>query len=103
MNKTKALALARDLARRDKIAFTTHAKKRNPKAGKYPLSREQVKECVLRGQITEGPYPDVGNSGWKFTMKRFADTENHEAVLIIKEDVLVILVVTAYATSGKRR
>jgi hypothetical protein len=37
-NAVKALALG------DRIVFTQHAKKRDPARGKFPLTREQVKE-----------------------------------------------------------
>jgi len=88
-----------------KVAFTRHGTIRNPTAGKYPLTREQVEQCLLNGEISEGPVPDIKEAGgWKVTVTRFKADEKHEvsAVLIVEKNVLVI---TGYGwgKSARRR
>ena len=84
-----------------KIALTKHANIRDPKLGKYPLTREQIKNCLLNGSITEGPAPDIKEvGGWKVTITRFKEDEKHEvsAVVIVEKSVLVI---TGYGCEKK--
>jgi hypothetical protein len=87
----------------DRIVFTRHAKERNPSRGKFPLTREQVKNCLIHGVITEGPAPDMREAdGWKMRLTRPRDLEKHEVacVLIIDKNVLVI---TAYGYGRRLR
>jgi hypothetical protein len=97
MDRRTAEAHIRFLAEADKIAPTQHAKTRAPKAGKFPLTRAQMRECLIHGSISEGPTPDIRETdGWRFTMRRFrAGTntdEKHEVagVLIVEKKVIVI-------------
>ena len=103
MNRSDARKAIRSLALSDRIAFTLHAKKRNPIAGKFPLTREQVKNCLIHGVITEGPAPDIKVvNGWKVRVTRLREQEEHEVacVLVIEEGVLII---TGYGYRRKRR
>ncbi len=96
-NAVKALALG------DRIVFTWHAKRRDPTRGKFPLTREQVKNCLIHGVITEGPAPDLKEpNGWKMRITRLRDREEHEVacVLILGKNVLVI---TAYSYARRAR
>lgn len=96
-NAVKALALG------DQIVFTLHAKKRDPARGKFPLTREQVKKCLIHGVVTEGPAPDMKEpDGWKMRLTRLRDRERHEVacVLIVDKNVLVI---TAYGYARRSR
>ena len=103
MNKADAKKAVRKLAESDQIAFTLHAKLRNPAAGKFPLTREQVKNCLIHGVITEGPAPDIKEAdGWKMRITRLRETEQHEVacVLIVEKNVLII---TGYGYRRRRR
>lgn len=93
MDRPTAKAAIVDLVTAGKVAYTKHADIRNPKRGKYPLTREQNKNCLLSGVITEGPAPDIREAGgWKVTVTSFRGDEKHEvaAVLIIEKRILVI-------------
>ncbi|NJM91986.1 MAG: hypothetical protein HC861_04485 [Rhodospirillaceae bacterium] len=103
MDKTAARNAVRTLALGDRIAFTLHAKKRSPAGGKFPLTREQVKNCLIHGVVTEGPAPDLKEpNGWKMRITRLRDREKHEVacVLIVDENVLVI---TGYGYGRRSR
>lgn len=103
MDKIAAKNAIRALALGDQIVFTLHAKRRDPARGKFPLSREQVKNCLIHGVVTEGPAPDIKEpSGWKMRITRLRDEERHEVacVLIPENDVLVI---TAYGYRRRQR
>jgi hypothetical protein len=86
-------ALAKD---RDKVRFTRHARKRDPEAGKPPISERQAVQCLLSGFLTEDPTPDISlTNGWKFTCQRTADeTMTVVAGVVVPETK--ILVITAY-------
>lgn len=102
MNRPTAEAAIKALAQAGEIALTDHAKTRDSGRGKYPLTREQIKNCLLNGSITEGPFPDIKvGGGWKVTVTRFREGEKHEvaAVLIVERNVLVI---TGYGWEPKR-
>ncbi len=93
MDKIAAKNAVEALALSDRIAFTTHAKRRNPASGKFPLTREQVKNCLIHGVVTEGPAPDIKEpNGWKMRITRLRDQERHEVacVLMIEKRVLII-------------
>ncbi|QJE73686.1 hypothetical protein HHL28_11820 [Aerophototrophica crusticola] len=93
MDRKKAEAHIRFLAEVDRIALTAHAMVRNPGAGKQPLTREQIKRCLIHGSVVEGPVPDLREpNGWKFTMRRFRTGEAHEVagVLVVERKILVI-------------
>lgn len=93
MNGTDAKRAVRKLAEADQIAFTAHAKIRDPARGKFPLTREQVKNCLMHGVITEGPTQDIREqNGWKMRITRLRDQEEHEVacVLIVEKHVLII-------------
>jgi hypothetical protein len=103
MNKNDARKAVRKLAEADLIALTEHAKKRAPDSGKFPLTREQIKNCLIHGVITEGPAPDIKEpDGWKMRVTRTRDQEVHEVacVLIIDKKVLII---TSYEEHRRRR
>jgi len=105
MDRKRAEAHIRFLAEADRIAPLPHALVRSPEAGKYPLTREQMKLCLLKGALTEGPVPDIREAeGWKFTMRRVLDEERYEVagVLIVEKKVLVI---TGYGldATGRRK
>jgi hypothetical protein len=103
VNRSDAKKAVRALALSDRIAFTLHAKTRNPAAGKFPLTREQVRNCLIHGVVTEGPAPDIREpDGWKMRITRLREQEAHEVacVLIPERNVLVI---TAYGYRRKRR
>lgn len=93
MDRPSAKAEIETLVKAGKLALTDHAKNRDPKRGKYPLTREQIGNCLLNGTITEGPAPDIKIAdGWKVTVTRFRSDEKHEvaAVLIVEKRILVI-------------
>jgi hypothetical protein len=93
MDRTSAKAAIVELVMASKVAYTKHADIREPKRGKFPLTREQNKNCLLKGVITEGPAPDIREAGgWKVTVTSFKGDERHEvaALLIIEKRVLVI-------------
>lgn len=93
----------RALAAGDRIALTAHARNRNPGRGKFPLTREQVKNCLLHGVVTEGPAPDIKEpDGWKMRITRLLAGEEHEVacVLVIDKNVLII---TAYGYRRRQR
>ena len=103
MDKAAARSAIRTLALGDRIVFTQHAKKRDPAGGKFPLTREQVKNCLIHGVVTEGPAPDIKElNGWKMRLTRLRDQERHEVVcvLIVDRDVLVI---TGYGYGRRSR
>jgi hypothetical protein len=103
MNRSGARKLVKAFALGDRIAFTLHAKTRDPAAGKFPLTREQVKNCLIHGVITEGPAPDIREpNGWKMRITRLREQEEHEVacVLIVDQGVLII---TGYGYRRKRR
>ncbi|GEM_PF-3215819 len=96
MDKSSAKRAIIALARDGKLALTQHAKTRAPEAGKYPLTLEQIRNCLLYGNITEGPTPDFlaksDKGAWKFAMERLRATERHTVagVLIVETRILVI-------------
>lgn len=103
MDKVSAKNAVKALALGDRILFTRHAKTRDPARGKFPLTREQVKNCLIHGVVTEGPAPDLKESnGWKMRITRLRDQEKHEVacVLIVDRNVLVI---TGYGYSRRAR
>ena len=103
MNKADARKAVRTLAAGDRIAFTSHAKERNPAGGKFPLTREQVKNCLMHGVVTEGPAPDIKEpDGWKMRITRLRAEEEHEVacVLIVDKNVLII---TGYGYRRRHR
>ncbi len=79
MNRIDAKRAVKILAEADRIAFTDHAKIREPARGKLPLTREQVKNCL-----------------------RLRDQEKHEVacVLVVEKHVLII---TGYEYRGSRK
>jgi hypothetical protein len=103
MNKFDAKKAVRTLAEGDRIAFTEHAKNRDPGRGKFPLTREQVKNCLIHGVITEGPAQDIREpEGWKMRITRLRDKEEHEVacVLLVEKNVLII---TGYGYRRRQR
>ena len=103
MNRTDAKRAVRKLAEADRIALTGHAEKRDPDKGKFPLTREQIKNCLIHGVITEGPAPDIREpDGWKMLITRTRDSEAHEVacVLIVDRNVLII---TGYGYRRRQR
>ncbi|HJT14810.1 MAG TPA: hypothetical protein VJ790_19460 [Dongiaceae bacterium] len=103
MDKASAKNAVKALALGDRIVFTLHAKKRDPARGKFPLTREQVKNCLIHGVVTEGPAPDLKEpNGWKMRLTRLRDQERHEVacVLIVNRNVLII---TGYGYGRRSR
>lgn len=103
MNRLDAKKAVRALAEGDQIAFTQHAQRRDPAKGKFPLTREQVKNCLIHGVITEGPAQDIKEpNGWKMRITRLRDQEKHEVacVLVVEKHVLII---TGYEYRRRRR
>jgi len=105
----KLRALAASLGR---IAFTDHARKRDPEAGKIPRDIRTAQACLLMGAITEGPSPDIKlANGWKGKVSRDADGKVTEVACVIVLDAEKgdwILVITGYQSvsprgSGRRR
>lgn len=93
MDRPTARAAITDLVNAGRVAFTKHSGIREPARGKFPLTREQVRNCLLNGLISEGPVPDIREAGgWKVTVTSFRADERHEvaAVLIVETRVLVI-------------
>ena len=103
MNQADARKAVRALAAGDRIAFTLHARRRHPARGKFPLTREQVKNCLLHGIVTEGPAPDIKEpNGWKMRMTRVRDREEHEVACVLIPDEH-LLVITAYGYRKRQR
>ncbi len=103
MNKHDAKKAVEKLAKADLIALTKHARERGPALGKFPLTREQIKNCLINGVITEGPSPDIKEvNGWKMTITRLRESEKHEVscVLIVDQSILVI---TGYEYQKRQR
>lgn len=103
MDKVAAKNAVKALALGDRIVFTLHAKTRSPAHGKFPLTREQVKNCLIHGVVTEGPAADLKEpDGWKMRITRLRDREKHEVVcvLIVEQNVLVI---TGYGYGRRSR
>lgn len=96
MDKISAKRAIAALAQGGKLALTQHAKLRAPDKGKYPLTLEQIRNCLIHGNVVEGPTPDFQTKGdkdaWKFTMERLKATERHvvAGVLIVETRILVI-------------
>ena len=93
MDRQTAMTAIEALVMAGKMALTDHAKNRDPTRGKYPLTGEQIRNCLLNGSISEGPTPDIRETdGWKVTVTRYRADEKHEvaAVLIVEKKVLVI-------------
>jgi hypothetical protein len=95
MDRGAAAAAIRKLLDEGKLTLSSHAKKRSPETGKQPLTRAQIESCLRSGVITEGPYPDIREPGWKVTVTRFREGEKHEVVAVIVPDKM-LLVITAY-------
>jgi hypothetical protein len=96
MNRVQAKAHIKFLAEADRIAPLTHALTRAPDNGKYPLTREQMKQCLIHGTIVEGPASDIKvTDGWKFTMHRFREGERNEVAGVLMPERKVI-VITGY-------
>ena len=103
MNKVDARKSVRKLAESDRIAFTEHARKRDPARGKFPLTREQVRNCLIHGVITEGPSQDIKEpNGWKMRITRVRDQEEHEVVCVLVVDKNV-LIITGYGYGRRQR
>lgn len=103
MDKVSARNAVKALALGDRIVFTLHARNRDPARGKFPLTREQVKNCLVHGVITEGPAPDLKEpDGWKMRITRLRDQEKHEVACVLIEDKNV-LVITGYGYSRRTR
>jgi hypothetical protein len=103
MNRVQAKAYIKFLAEVDRIAPLTHALTREPEKGKYPLTREQMKQCLIHGTIVEGPASDIKmTNGWKFTMHRFREGERNEVVGVLIPNRKV-LVITAYGWEKSKR
>jgi len=96
MDRSSAKRAIATLARDGKLALTQHAKDRAPEKGKYPLTLEQIRNCLIHGNIIEGPAPDLLARGhkdaWKFTVERLKAAERHivAGVLIVETRILVI-------------
>jgi hypothetical protein len=96
MNRVQAKAHIKFLAEEDRIAPLTHALTRAPEKGKYPLTREQMKQCLIHGTIVEVPASDIKiTNGWKFTMHRFREGERNEVAGVLMPEQKVI-VITGY-------
>ena len=96
MDRQTAKTAIEALVKAGKMALTDHAKNRDPTRGKYPLTGEQIRNCLSNGSISEGPTPDIREAnGWKVTVTRYKADEKHEVatVPIVEKKVLVI---TAY-------
>jgi hypothetical protein len=103
MNKADVRKAVGALAAGDRIAFTLHARTRHPARGKFPLTREQVKNCLIHGVVTEGPAPDIKEpDGWKMRVTRMRDREEHEVACVLVPD-RHLLVITAYGYRKRRR
>ena len=91
MNPRLALRMVRAAARDSaRVYFTAHAR---AQMRQRRITRLQVIECLLRGQITEGPAPDV-RGGWRCRVERFvAGDEVAVAVAIDQEAGIVVITV----------
>ena len=76
---------------------------RDPPRGKFPLTREQVKNCLIHGVITEGPTRDIKEpNGWKMRITRLRDREEHEvACVLIMERIVLIITAYEYRRRGR--
>ena len=97
MNKDAATMMIRKIAKcEDKVFFTRHAKERDPDQGKYPLTKDQILNCLCLGSVVDNPEQDGKIAGgWKCVMRRFVARECHEIVLVFVPETQV-LVITAY-------
>lgn len=81
----------------ERVFLTAHAKRRDPSAGKHPLTVSQIHACLLKGTVTEPPAPDLKMSeGWKVRVTRNRAGELHEVAAVLVPETR-ILVITAYA------
>lgn len=97
MNKDAATAMIRRIAKCDeKVFLTRHAKERDPDQGKYPLTKDQILNCLRLGSVVENPAQDSKiPGGWKCVMRRFVARECHEVVVVFVPETQA-LVITAY-------
>lgn len=102
MNAHDARKAAAKLAEADPIALTAHARERNRSAGREPLTREQIRNCLIRGDITEGPVRDIREDGWKLGLTRMRRPERHEVSCVLLCDRLV-LIITGYEYQKRSR
>ncbi|WP_142850538.1 DUF4258 domain-containing protein [Telmatospirillum sp. J64-1] len=97
MDRHTATKQIRQLAQDEtRVFFTEHAKKRNPQEGKFPLTKDQVLNCLTHGYVKDDPVDDIKvPNGKKCTITRFVPRECHEVVVVFvpSENILVI---TAY-------
>lgn len=71
--------------------------------GKFPLTREHVKNCLIHGVITEGPTRDIREpDGWKMRVTRLREGEEHEVACVLMLD-RGVLIITAHGYRRKRR
>ena len=103
MNRIDAKKAVKKLAESDLLAFTAHAKTRAPSAGKFPLTREQAKNCLIHGIITEGPARDIKEpDGWKMRITRLRHQEEHEVACVLIGD-RTVLIITGYGYRRRQR
>lgn len=97
MNREAATMMIRKIAKCEgKVFLTRHARERDPDRGKYPLTKDQILNCLCFGSVIENPVEDGKIAGgWKCVMRRFVARECHEVVAVFIPETQ-ILVVTAY-------
>lgn len=66
----KALKIIRELAANSENVFLIQHSKKSMK--KRHITRAQIDQCLLKGQITEGPYRDVGSGNWRVRMEHYS-------------------------------
>lgn len=64
-----ALTIIRKLAANSGNVFLIQHAKKSMK--KRHITRAQIDQCLLKGQITEGPYRDVGSGNWRVRMEHY--------------------------------
>ncbi|KAA0983545.1 DUF4258 domain-containing protein [Pseudomonas sp. ANT_J28] len=66
--KKKALEIIRELSHRsERVFYSKHSRSRMIER---EISMPDVKDCLCRGQITDGPYQAPGGD-WRFTISWF--------------------------------
>lgn len=97
--KKKALEIIRELSQgSERIFYSTHARLRMTER---EISMPDVMDCLVKGQITDGPYRAPGGD-WRFTISWFRAGSPLQVVGAIDadDDGKYLVIVTAIQKKG---
>jgi hypothetical protein len=102
MNRSQAEKAIHALAESGHVFLLEHAKRRQPAAGKLPLTKVEIVNVLRVGRITEGPSQDIEIAdGWKFTMGRVSDGHTFYVAGVVVPAKLIVII-TGYEDHGTR-